>query len=100
MLVSDKEKPQFVHCPKNVSVLLYGSLETQLTPPTVTDNSGAVASFNVSYNLRDPVTQNMTITWSAADHAGNEADVCQVEVQLIGIYLLSILSPRVGWFVA
>ena len=98
--VSDEMKPEFVDCPTSVSVRLYESLETLLTPPTVTDNSGAVASFNVSNNLRDPVTKNMNITWSAADHAGNEADLCQVEVQLKGIHLLSILSRRVSWCVA
>jgi len=53
--------------------------------PTVTDNSGAVASFNVSYNLDHPVTKDINITWTATDHAGNEAVPCTLKVLVIGM---------------
>ena len=55
-----------------------------MTPPSVTDNSGAIASLNVSYNLNRPVTEDVNITWTATDHAGNQADSCIVEVHVIG----------------
>ena len=77
----------FDGCPtKAVFVLLYETVET-LSPPNVIDNSGAVARFNVSYNLNRPITIPMNITWTAADHADNTAEPCEVEVLVKGICL-------------
>ena len=84
---SDKEPPKFDGCPtKAVFVLLYETVET-LSPPNVTDNSGAVASFNVSYNLNRPIAVPMNIIWKAADHADKTAEPCEVEVLIKGICL-------------
>ena len=56
-----------------------------VTPPNVTDNSGAIADLSVSYNLNRPVTEDVIITWNATDHEGNEADPCIVKVHVIGM---------------
>jgi len=85
LLFSDREKPTFTSCP--TSPLYVKKLETiKVTPPTVTDNSGAIASLTISYNMNRPVYANVNITWTATDHQGNETDpTCVVEVQLYGM---------------
>ena len=84
LLFSDQEKPLFTACPSEpVYVLHLGTIN--VTPPNVTDNSGAIASLNVSYNLNRPVTGDVNVTWTATDHAGNEADPCVVEVHVKGM---------------
>ncbi|KAI0223265.1 hypothetical protein LSAT2_025516 [Lamellibrachia satsuma] len=78
----DREKPLFTACQtKPVYVRRLGTIN--VTPPSVTDNSGAIASLNVSYNLNRPVTEDVNITWTATDHVGNQADSCVVEVHVI-----------------
>ena len=85
-LFSDKEKPLFTACPTEpVYVRYLGTIS--VTPPSVTDNSGAIASVTVSYNLDRPVTEDVSITWTAADHSGNEAHPCVMEVHVIGMCL-------------
>ena len=84
MLFSDQLKPQFTSCPTEpVFVRRLGTIN--VTPPSVTDNSGAIASLTVNYNLNSPVTEDVSITWKAKDHAGNEADPCVVEVHVKGM---------------
>ena len=64
-------------------MLHFDTVET-VTPPEVTDNSGAVASFQVINNLNRPITQDVNITWMASDYAGNAAEPYVVEVHLKG----------------
>ena len=64
-------------------MLHFDTVET-VTPPEVTDNSGAVASFQVINNLNRPITQDVNITWTASDYAGNPAEPYVVEVHLKG----------------
>ena len=87
LLFSDRENPKFTSCP--ASPLYVKNLETiNVTPPTVTDNSGVIASLTVNYNMNHPVVANVNITWTATDHQGNEADpACVVEVQVYGMWL-------------
>ena len=75
----DREKPRFIGCPTNQVYLLRFEIATT---PNVTDNSGAISTLNVSYNR--PITEDIRITWTAADHAGNMADPCVVEIRVMG----------------
>ena len=83
LLFTDMEKPLFIGCPKeSVYVKLF---EVVTVPsPNVEDNSGAVKTFTVEYNLNRPVTRGMTLTWTAADHAGNMAEHCVIRVHVKG----------------
>ena len=54
------------------------------TSLSVTDNSGAVKTFTVDYNLKRPVTRDMTVKWTAGDHAGNGAEPCVIRLHVKG----------------
>ena len=80
---SDREKPIFRACPRREYVQHLAIV--QLVPPRVTDNSGAIANLSVNYHLLRPVKEDVNITWTATDHAGNEADPCIAQIHVTGM---------------
>ena len=81
-MFTDKEKPQFTDCQNIIYVWSYEAISGKYF--NVTDNSGALKSLAVAYNLRRPVTNDMTLTWNAEDHAGNKASPCAIKVHVKG----------------
>ena len=81
--VLDVTKPVIKNCPaKPYYVLKYGTVT--IDPPlNFTDNSGAVASVEWSFDLREPIINDMTVTVSATDHFGN-VGICTVEIKVRG----------------
>lgn len=78
-------EPVIKNCPSSDKihyVLKYGTLT--LDPPLeFFDNSGAVKSVKWSYDMRRPISEDITITVNATDYSGNVA-VCQIFVMVRG----------------
>ena len=81
-MFTDNAKPQFTDCQNDIYVSSYETVSG--TYFNVTDNSGTLKSLDVNYNLRRPVKNDMTLTWNAADHAGNKATPCVIKVHVKG----------------
>ena len=65
-----------------VTVNLYDSVAS--FAPSVTDNSGLVASLTTTADLTAPFTSDQNIAWTATDSAGNQA-ICFTNVTVRGL---------------
>ena len=78
--ITDVEPPVFTNCGSStIFVKKYDSLG--MSAPTVTDNSGAVDTIEPSMPLATPIDNDVNITWTATDHAGN-TETCVFVVKI------------------
>ena len=82
---ADTEGPKFENCPTETFVVEY-LRPASFTPPTASDNSGALKSFEVNRPFKpgDLVTEDVTVVYTAMDYAG-QVQSCDIVIERKGM---------------